>query len=129
MKLKSLIKTFSFTELQDEMPKQDWRLPTLEEARSFVGGPIHDEFWIEPFEQPPSEYDAPYYSISRDQVGYINKSHRIPTVVVKLPRVCSRCEHYWPLRGNGDCARYDFNIPAPPEEFGCTTEFKRKDEK
>jgi len=122
MKLKSLVKTFSYTELVKECEKQDWRLPTLEEAKTLET--THDAFWIQTKVPIYNEYDHVYYSKSRNQVGYRHKNHRMTTAIIAMPQVCSRCEYHSSPRG---CLKYGFTIPTIVEEFGCTTGFERKD--
>ena len=119
MKLKSLALSFSYDKLVEECEKQDWRLPTLEEARELDTD--HDEFWIDAKLPIHNEYDAVYYSKSRNKVGYMHKDHGLTAAIIKMPQVCSRCEHYC---RPGGCLEYDFVIPTQADKFGCTTGFK-----
>lgn len=120
-KLKSLVKTFSYRALLKECEKQDWRLPTLEEAKELET--THDEFWIQPTVPIHNKYDAMYYSKSRNCVGYMHKDHGLTSAIIALPQICSRCEQYLYLQNK--CDEYDFELPVEGDKFGCTTGFRK----
>ena len=124
LRLKSLKLKFSYGGLITECPKQGWRLPTLEEAKTLKTD--LNEFWVQ--NQTDISDDRLYttYNVKENKVYLVNKKFMIPTAVIVEPETCSRCEH---LKA-GCCRVYSFYpihaVGVPASEFGCTTSFKRR---
>ena len=124
MKLKSLIKNFSYDAILNELPKQGWRLPTLKEARELQTE--HSAFWIQAETKIHDDRLHIMYNVLENRVNLVNKHFMLPTAVIPLPSTCDLCRH----QRNGMCRFYDFNIRVttgvPVQEFGCIPNFNRR---
>ena len=126
MKLKSLVKKFSYNEILKELPKQGWTLPTLKEVRESKDDIEYNVVWIS--DLPTTSEDrtthALLYDVNKDEVELVNKMFQLHVAVVVIPKVCSNCTFN---------VGYCYNLGVPPinidvkvyVSFGCTEhEFK-----
>ncbi len=88
MKTKSLIKKFSFGELQKTCEREGWSIPTIEEAKKFEGS-AYDLFWVLdlPKHKDDIETHAILYERSTDRKYIVNKNHlQLSVVIVNIKR-------------------------------------------
>ena len=120
-KLKPLIKSFSFNEMQDECKIQGWRLPTLEEVR---GSDLeHNVIWISdlPDDEADKETHALIYNAEKDVVELANKMFRFNICVVVKPKTCLSCE--WSDEGYCMCGEspiFELDLSHFPD-WGCSS--------
>lgn len=88
MKLKSLIKKFSYNELLKTCKRENWRIPTAKEVKNRKTE--HDTFWII---DPPEKQDRKthahiYQKHFKDGLQIANKHFLMNAVVIVEEKVC-----------------------------------------
>ena len=113
MKIKNLIKKFSFIEILKTCEAEGWRLPTLAEAKQ--GTFMHDMFWISdvPDNEADIETHALLYKPETDKTYLVNKSFIEPTVVIVTPQICGwkYFEDQWHTECNYTFSFNDNTVP------------------
>ncbi len=88
MKLKSLIKKFSYNDLVKTCKRENWRIPSSKEVKNRKTA--HDTFWIsDPTEKQDRKTHAHIYSKHfKDGLQIANKHFLMNAVVVVEEKVC-----------------------------------------
>lgn len=89
LKTKSLIKKFSFGELQTTCKREGWRIPSIEEVKKFEEC-AYDLFWVSelPIHKDDIETHAILYEKSTDRKYIVNKNHLQQSVVIVDVKKC-----------------------------------------
>lgn len=93
MKLKPLIKKFSYNELLKTCEKEGWKLPS---SKDVEGKDLdHEEFWISdlPEKQDRASHACIYNKRWPQAMQIANKHFLLNAVVIVEEKVCENCKH------------------------------------